>query len=190
MVAALLIDVCPHSVICLSSVTHHRGYTEWESASGSHVEFPFRSTYADSKLAMVLFAKVRFCGAEEAFCPPSPPSHRAARVASSTRALDGIAIVTLYKTSAACFFPPRYVRLARSRTFSAQGFSLRWVPTYCEMRCCRGRFSILALSKMSRRVSSIPIVGGKSSWAYPTPSSHAIYLAHQTWNSRYVLRKP
>lgn len=60
MVAALLIDVFARSVICLSSVTHHKGHTQWESAAGGHVEFPFRSTYADSKLAMVLFAKVRF----------------------------------------------------------------------------------------------------------------------------------
>ncbi|CAB1117181.1 unnamed protein product [Ectocarpus sp. CCAP 1310/34] len=43
-------------VVCLSSVMHHSGGTKWESAVMGH---PKRrgATYADSKLAMVIFAK-------------------------------------------------------------------------------------------------------------------------------------
>ncbi|CAM9656425.1 unnamed protein product, partial [Ectocarpus sp. 12 AP-2014] len=43
-------------VVCLSSVMHHSGGTNWESAVMGH---PKRrgATYADSKLAMVIFAK-------------------------------------------------------------------------------------------------------------------------------------
>ena len=48
-----------NSVVCLSSVTHHVGCTEWESSAGGHKGHRGRSTYADGKLAMVLFAKVR-----------------------------------------------------------------------------------------------------------------------------------
>lgn len=46
-----------HSVVCLSSVMHHTGCADWNSSAFGH---PNRhgSTYADSKLAMVLFAKV------------------------------------------------------------------------------------------------------------------------------------
>ncbi|CAM9996016.1 unnamed protein product [Ascophyllum nodosum] len=44
-------------VVCLSSVTHHVGCTEWESSAGGHKGHRGRSTYADGKLAMVLFAK-------------------------------------------------------------------------------------------------------------------------------------
>lgn len=47
------------SVICLSSVVHHLGSTDWEGAAGGHRGRTGGSTYADSKLAMVLLAKVR-----------------------------------------------------------------------------------------------------------------------------------
>lgn len=47
------------SVICLSSVMHHLGGTDWEGAAGGHRGRMGGSTYADSKLAMVLLAKVR-----------------------------------------------------------------------------------------------------------------------------------
>lgn len=52
------------SVVCLSSVMHHTGCTDWESSAVGH---PKRrgSTYADSKLAMVLFAKVGLCLVQE-----------------------------------------------------------------------------------------------------------------------------
>lgn len=73
-ISALLTNVRTHSVICLSSVMHHKGCTEWESAVGGHAGFPFRSTYADSKLAMVLLAKVRAVDADETYCLPPPPS--------------------------------------------------------------------------------------------------------------------
>eukprot|EP00903_Cladosiphon_okamuranus_P008357 g8037.t1 len=52
-----LIQATPASrVICLSSVMHHTGCTDWNSSAFGH---PNRggSTYPDSKLAMVLFAK-------------------------------------------------------------------------------------------------------------------------------------
>ncbi|CAM9763446.1 unnamed protein product, partial [Sphacelaria rigidula] len=44
-------------VVCLSSMAHHAGGTNWESAAGGHRGYPMYSSYADSKLAMVLFAK-------------------------------------------------------------------------------------------------------------------------------------
>ena len=101
------------SVICLSSVTHHKGCAEWESAVGGHVGFPLRSTYADSKLAMVLFAKVRAVNADEAFCPPPLAS---CGKCCSMIALDGISIVTLPKTAAVCFIPSRFVSSGPARS--------------------------------------------------------------------------
>ncbi|CAN0078618.1 unnamed protein product, partial [Scytosiphon promiscuus] len=44
-------------VVCLSSVMHHTGGTDWESSVIGHPNSPLSSTYPDSKLAMVLFAK-------------------------------------------------------------------------------------------------------------------------------------
>lgn len=37
---------------------HHTGGTDWESSAMGHPNKPLGATYPDSKLAMVLFAKV------------------------------------------------------------------------------------------------------------------------------------
>ncbi|CAN0283970.1 unnamed protein product [Pylaiella littoralis] len=53
-----LIQANPEArVICLSSVMHHTGCTDWESSVYGRPNHRGLTTYADSKLAMVLFAK-------------------------------------------------------------------------------------------------------------------------------------
>ena len=47
---------CLRSVVCLSSVFHHLGGTKWEAAATGTLG---RWAYPESKLAMILFAKVR-----------------------------------------------------------------------------------------------------------------------------------
>lgn len=69
---SLLFTVGARRVICLSSVAHHLGCADWESAVGGHVGHWQRSTYPDSKLAMVLFAKVRAAEVDMAFVGYSP----------------------------------------------------------------------------------------------------------------------
>jgi len=44
------------SVVCVSSVAHHLGGSNWEAAATGTLG---RWTYPESKLAMILFAKVR-----------------------------------------------------------------------------------------------------------------------------------
>lgn len=48
--------LCVCSVVCLSSVLHHVSGTNWEAVAGGTLS---RWAYPESKLAMLLFAKVR-----------------------------------------------------------------------------------------------------------------------------------
>ena len=95
----LLFTVRARRVVCLSSVSHHMGCTDWESAMRGHVGHWQRSTYFDSKLAMVLFAKVRAADVAVAFCRHFSSRRRSVRASDgrTNSAWDKAAAALLYK---------------------------------------------------------------------------------------------
>lgn len=59
-----------HSVVCLSSVAHRIGGTTWELSASGRYGHRGDSSYPDSKLAMVLFAKVEVANVFDSLLVP------------------------------------------------------------------------------------------------------------------------